>query len=260
MGCGASQADPPPQKARPPAPPQQQYAQQQYAQQQQQQQPRLVAVSPLQAPGYGYTAQQVVYVPHSSHAPPLSAQTPLERPREPSACDWLFRLLFPSPFARPSLFALLTGSRCSVVARHDRFDGAQGVASSLARVVRTASSALHRLFRIVFLTSHRTQNYASGANNPTKRRDTVCEALRLLVPRLGEHDTAGEDEEDGGGLRTVTFADGEAHDIGDLSVSNLQQKFNAIRWAGGTYSALRCASWERELKSLLTCVPSPIPG
>ena len=42
-------------------------------------------------------------------------------------------------------------------------------------------------------------------------------------------------EEGGGGLRTITFADGQAHDIEDLNPNNLTQKWNSIRWGGGTW-------------------------
>ena len=80
-----------------------------------------------------------------------------------------------------------------------------------------------------------SMNYATDVNNPKKRLDTVREALHLLVPRLGEHDGEAEKEEDGGGLRTVTFADGVAFDLGDLSVSNLDAKFAQIHWHGSTW-------------------------
>jgi hypothetical protein len=80
-----------------------------------------------------------------------------------------------------------------------------------------------------------SMNYATDVNNPKKRLDTVREALHLLVPRLGEHDGEAEKEKDGGGLRTVTFADGVASDLGDLSVSNLDAKFAQIRWHGSTW-------------------------
>ncbi|HEV7213643.1 MAG TPA: hypothetical protein VGP33_00860, partial [Chloroflexota bacterium] len=41
-------------------------------------------------------------------------------------------------------------------------------------------------------------------------------------------------EEEGGGLRTVVFAGGQASDIGDLNPNNLEEKWRTIRWAGGT--------------------------
>ena len=80
-----------------------------------------------------------------------------------------------------------------------------------------------------------SMNFASSPTDKTKRLDTVKAALRLLVPRLGEHDSQAAEEEDGGGLRTITFADGKAVDIGDLNPSNLDEKFAAIKWAGGTW-------------------------
>lgn len=83
-------------------------------------------------------------------------------------------------------------------------------------------------------------NFASSATDPTKRKDTVKAALRLLVPRLGEHDSQAGEEEEGGGLRTVTFADGNGVDIGDLNPGNLDEKFGAIKWAGGTWLSTFC--------------------
>ena len=94
-----------------------------------------------------------------------------------------------------------------------------------------------------------SMNFATSMTNKTKRLDTVREALKLLVPRLGEHDSAAGEEEDGGGLRTVTFADGKAQDIGDLSPSNLDEKFAAIRWYGGTYLSARPRSLARSAAS-----------
>ncbi len=51
---------------------------------------------------------------------------------------------------------------------------------------------------------------------------------------LAAADSQAAKEEGGGGLRTITFADGRANDIGDLNPNNLQQKWGQIRWAGGT--------------------------
>ena len=79
-----------------------------------------------------------------------------------------------------------------------------------------------------------SMNYPTSATDKTPRKDTIREALSLLVEALAAEDTQAAGEEEGGGLRTVTFADGLAHDLGDLNPANLQQKWSQIRWAGGT--------------------------
>ncbi len=77
-------------------------------------------------------------------------------------------------------------------------------------------------------------NYGSAANDSTPRKDVIREAISIIVERLGAADSQAAEEEEGGGLRTVTFADGQAHDIGDLNPNNLNEKWSHIRWAGGT--------------------------
>ena len=79
-----------------------------------------------------------------------------------------------------------------------------------------------------------SMNYRTSANDPTPRRDTIREAISIIVTRLAAADSQASKEEEGGGLRTITFADGRAYDIGDLNPNNLQQKWNQIRWGGGT--------------------------
>jgi hypothetical protein len=79
-----------------------------------------------------------------------------------------------------------------------------------------------------------SMNYGSAANDPTPRKDVIREAISIIVERLGAEDSQAAEEEEGGGLRTVTFADGQARDIGDLNPDNLQEKWSHIRWAGGT--------------------------
>lgn len=79
-----------------------------------------------------------------------------------------------------------------------------------------------------------SMNYGSAATDPTPRKDVIREAISIIVERLGAEDSQAEEEEEGGGLRTVTFADGQAHDIGDLNPDNLHEKWSHIRWAGGT--------------------------
>ncbi|HLH63735.1 MAG TPA: vWA domain-containing protein [Ktedonobacteraceae bacterium] len=79
-----------------------------------------------------------------------------------------------------------------------------------------------------------SMNYGTSENDPTPRKDTIREAISIIVARLAAADSQAAREEEGGGLRTVTFADGRAFDIGDLNPNNLQQKWSQIRWAGGT--------------------------
>lgn len=79
-----------------------------------------------------------------------------------------------------------------------------------------------------------SMNYPTSANDQTPRKDTIREAISIIVEALASEDTQAAHEEGGGGLRTVTFANGEAYDIEDLNPSNLQQKWQQIHWAGGT--------------------------
>jgi len=79
-----------------------------------------------------------------------------------------------------------------------------------------------------------SMNYPTSASDQTPRKDTIREAISLVVAALAAHDSQAGEEEEGGGLRTVTFADGQAFDIGDLNPNNLRDKFAHIRWAGGT--------------------------
>jgi hypothetical protein len=79
-----------------------------------------------------------------------------------------------------------------------------------------------------------SMNYGTSQNDSTPRKDTIREAISIIVGRLAAEDSQAAKEEGGGGLRTVTFADGRAYDIGDLNPDNLQQKWSRIHWAGGT--------------------------
>lgn len=78
-----------------------------------------------------------------------------------------------------------------------------------------------------------SMNYGSSENDRTPRRDTVREAIGIIVAALAEEDSQAAHEEEGG-LRTVTFAGGQARDVGDLNPRNLNQKWSQITWAGGT--------------------------
>lgn len=79
-----------------------------------------------------------------------------------------------------------------------------------------------------------SMNYGTSEADNTPRKDTIKEAIGIIVAKLAEEDSQATKEEEGGGLRTVTFAGGNAFDIGDLNPKNLEQKWGAIRWAGGT--------------------------
>jgi len=58
----------------------------------------------------------------------------------------------------------------------------------------------------------------------------------LIVDALGKEDSQAEHEQDeeGGGLRTVTFAGGHTHDLGDLNSQNYKEKWAKIKWEGNT--------------------------
>jgi len=79
-----------------------------------------------------------------------------------------------------------------------------------------------------------SMNYPTAENDNTPRRDTIKEAIGLIVTELAAEDSQAAKEEEGGGLRTVTFAGGNAYDLDDLNPNNLEQKWASIHWAGGT--------------------------
>lgn len=66
------------------------------------------------------------------------------------------------------------------------------------------------------------------------RRDLVKEAISTIVERLAIEDSQAEHEEEGGGLMTITFANGTAENLDDLNPQNLRQKWSNIRWGGNT--------------------------
>jgi hypothetical protein len=79
-----------------------------------------------------------------------------------------------------------------------------------------------------------SMNYPTSASDNTPRKDTIKEAISIIVATLAAEDSQSTKEEEGGGLRTVTFAGGNAYDLDDLNPANLEQKWAGIRWAGGT--------------------------
>jgi len=81
-----------------------------------------------------------------------------------------------------------------------------------------------------------SMNHPTSLGDSTPRRETVREALSILVDRLSKTDSqaAYEQEEEGGGLRTITFAGGHATDLGDINPKNLKEKWAKLQWNGGT--------------------------
>jgi hypothetical protein len=79
-----------------------------------------------------------------------------------------------------------------------------------------------------------SMNYETSEQDDTPRRDTIREAISLIVDRLAAEDSQAAHEEEGGGLRTITFADGRAIDQGDLNPRNLAERWGDIRWVGAT--------------------------
>lgn len=77
-------------------------------------------------------------------------------------------------------------------------------------------------------------NHGTSETDQTPRKDTVREAIGIIVTALAKEDSQAEHEEEGGGLRTITFAGGKATDIEDINPQNLKEKWGAIKWAGGT--------------------------
>ncbi len=74
-----------------------------------------------------------------------------------------------------------------------------------------------------------SMNFATSEHDKTPRKNTIREAISLIVDRLAAADSQAAEEEEGGGLRTITVADGRAHDLGDLNPDNLIQKWNMIK-------------------------------
>ncbi len=84
-----------------------------------------------------------------------------------------------------------------------------------------------------------SMSWPNTAEGGPERRQVIQEAMLTIVTRLAAEDSQAEAEkaagEDAGGLMTVTFADGQAECIDDLSPENFQAKWAAISWGGGTY-------------------------
>jgi hypothetical protein len=79
-----------------------------------------------------------------------------------------------------------------------------------------------------------SMTWPASATSKTPRNIVIQEAISLVVERLAREDSEAGHEAGGGGLRTVTFANGRATDIEDLNPDNLRQKWDRIVWDGGT--------------------------
>ena len=82
-----------------------------------------------------------------------------------------------------------------------------------------------------------SMKWPTSAQCQTPRKDTIKEAVKCLVCDLAEEDSQAVDEQDeeGGGIRTITFAGKRAEDIGDLNPNNLEEKWARIDWSGTTW-------------------------
>lgn len=74
----------------------------------------------------------------------------------------------------------------------------------------------------------------NSEGSTVSRIDVVHEALSAVVGKLAAEDSQAAKEAGGGGLRTITFAGGQAHDIEDLNPGNLSAKWAQIRFEGTT--------------------------
>ncbi len=90
-----------------------------------------------------------------------------------------------------------------------------------------------------------SMNYAAAEGSTTPRRVVIGEAISIVVERLAREDSEAEHEEGGGGLRTITFANGDATDLEDLNPANLRSKWEHITWDGGT---LIMPGWAKALE------------
>jgi len=66
------------------------------------------------------------------------------------------------------------------------------------------------------------------------RMQVVSAALEQMVPLIAHEDGEAKEQEEEGGIRTITFSGGEAEDIGDLTPSNVRRKLAQIQPDGCT--------------------------
>src|SRR5260370_26858800 len=62
-----------------------------------------------------------------------------------------------------------------------------------------------------------SMNFGTSENDSTPRRDTIREAISIIVTRLAAADSQAGQEAESGALRTVPFPDAQAHQIGNLN-------------------------------------------
>ena len=79
-----------------------------------------------------------------------------------------------------------------------------------------------------------SMTWPASEGGSVSRKSVIEEAISIVVAALEKEDSEAANEEGGGGLRTVTFADGRAADIEDLNSGNLRTKMGRINWEGGT--------------------------
>ena len=83
---------------------------------------------------------------------------------------------------------------------------------------------------MLLLDTTASMHLPTADDDPRPRKDTVRDALRLLVPTLAEQD----DATNGKGLVTIAFADGKAVLLGDLNAGNFEARWASIVWEGNT--------------------------
>jgi len=87
---------------------------------------------------------------------------------------------------------------------------------------------------IIDTTGSMTEPAAPGSTYT--KSSLATDVARTLVTVLAGADTQGADEQGGGGLLTISFADGIATEVGDLNPGNFDTLWSKkIRWRGGTY-------------------------
>lgn len=80
-----------------------------------------------------------------------------------------------------------------------------------------------------------SMTWPASNTSPILRKDLAKQALLLVVKTMQELDTAGKDEEGGGGLMVTTFAGGHGKVVGDINPANFEKKWKTIHFDGGTH-------------------------
>jgi hypothetical protein len=101
--------------------------------------------------------------------------------------------------------------------------------------VAAPTAPAHVVFRMpprrrepmLLLDTTASMHLPTAADDPKPRKDTVREALDLLVRPLAEQDSAG-------GVVCISFADGRATLLGDLNPANFADTWASITWEGNT--------------------------